>query len=249
MYHENVSLWSFIYIMEMNNFWATPVSKKNLSRVVTDTITEALINGQLKPGDFLPSEAQLSKNMNVGKSSIREATKMLEAVGVVEIIKGHGCRIRTAIDTNALNPLTYQLILQNNSSHEKLVEFRQIIESAASCLAVEMITDAEILKLQALHNQMVQNIKNGIDNLDLDIEFHKIIYSCTKNPYFANIGSAIMILFKPSMTISNKKYSDIVIKNHAQILEAFKHHSVEDMDNAIKNSIRNWHFFSLSKEQ
>ena len=80
---------------------------------------------------------QLAENLNVGKSSVREATKMLEAVGVVEIIKGRGCRIRTTIDSDALNPLAYQLILQSNTSHEKLVEFRRVIESTVSCLAVK----------------------------------------------------------------------------------------------------------------
>ena len=84
--------------MNTNETWLMPVSKKTLSRVVTDKITEALANGQLKPGDYLPSEGQLAENLNVGKSSVREATKMLEAVGVVEIIKGRGCRIRTTID-------------------------------------------------------------------------------------------------------------------------------------------------------
>ena len=69
---------------------------------------------------------------------------MLEAVGVVEIIKGRGCRIRTTIDSDALNPLAYQLILQSNTSHEKLVEFRRVIESTVSCLAVKTISKEEV---------------------------------------------------------------------------------------------------------
>ncbi|MFQ8896966.1 MAG: hypothetical protein ACLR71_00945 [[Clostridium] scindens] len=44
--------------MNTNETWLMPVSKKTLSRVVTDKITEALANGQLKPGDYLPSEGQ-----------------------------------------------------------------------------------------------------------------------------------------------------------------------------------------------
>ena len=136
--------------MNTNDSWLSPVPKKNLSRVVTDKITDALVSGQIKPGDYLPSENQLAESMNVGKSSVREATKMLEAVGVVEIVKGHGCRVRTNIDANALNPLAYQLILQSHTTHEKLVEFRQIIESAASCLAVKAISDEEIMTLRAV---------------------------------------------------------------------------------------------------
>ena len=63
--------------------WLTPVPKQSLSKMVVEKIKEGLISGELKPGDFLPSEAELSERFGVGKSSIREAVKMLEALGVV----------------------------------------------------------------------------------------------------------------------------------------------------------------------
>ncbi len=229
-----------------NDSWLSPVPKKNLSRMVTDKITEALANGQIKPGEYLPSETQLSESLNVGKSSVREATKMLEAVGVVEIVKGHGCRVRTSIDSHALNPLAYQLILQNNSNHEKLVEFRRIIEDAASCLAVNTISDKEIETLKELHAQMLKNIDNNISNLDLDVQFHEFIYEATQNPFFACVGSAIMTLFKPSMKVSNEVYPHIVIENHSRILTAFETRSSEAMHEAILHSIRKWDTLALN---
>ena len=231
--------------MNTNETWLMPVSKKTLSRVVTDKITEALANGQLKPGDYLPSEGQLAENLNVGKSSDREATKMLEAVGVVEIIKGRGCRIRTTIDSDALNPLAYQLILQSNTSHEKLVEFRRVIESTVSCLAVKTISKEEVSRLKNICLNMEENMSHDVNNLELDIEFHKIIYSSTQNPFFACIGTAIMTLFKPSIAISNKKHPEVVLANHKKILEAFEHESEEDMADAIRESISKWETLSL----
>lgn len=231
--------------MNTNETWLMPVSKKTLSRVVTDKITEALANGQLKPGDYLPSEGQLAENLNVGKSSVREATKMLEAVGVVEIIKGRGCRIRTTIDSDALNPLAYQLILQSNTSHEKLVEFRRVIESTVSCLAVKTISKEEVSRLKNICLNMEENMSHDVNNLELDIEFHKIIYSSTQNPFFACIGTAIMTLFKPSIAISNKKHPEVVLANHKKILEAFEYESEEDMADAIRESISKWETLSL----
>ena len=215
--------------MNTNETWLMPVSKKTLSRVVTYKITEALANGQLKPGDYLPSEGQLAENLNVGKSSVREATKMLEAVGVVEIIKGRGCRIRTTIDSDALNPLAYQLILQSNTSHEKLVEFRRVIESTVSCLAVKTISKEEVSRLKNICLNMEENMSHDVNNLELDIEFHKIIYSSTQ----------------PSIAISNKKHPEVVLANHKKILEAFEHESEEDMADAIRESISKWETLSL----
>lgn len=234
--------------MKSNDSWFSPIpKKKTLSRIVTDQITHALLSGQLAPGDYLPPESQLAQTLNVGKSSIREATKMLEAVGVVEIVKGHGCRIRTTIDADALNPLTYQLIFQNyNSGHEKLVEFRQIIEKAASCLAVDMITEEQIKELKKIHSQMIYNIDNNIDTLDLDIQFHTMIYSYTQNPFFECVGSAIMKLFRPSLTISNSDHSLAVLEHHSLIIKAFEHRNKTEMTDAITYAIQQWEHLSLN---
>ncbi len=84
--------------------WLTPVPKQSLSKMVVEKIKEGLISGELKPGDFLPSEAELSERFGVGKSSIREAVKMLEALGVVEICKGNGSRICSTVDASVMNP-------------------------------------------------------------------------------------------------------------------------------------------------
>ncbi|MDO5135829.1 MAG: FadR/GntR family transcriptional regulator [Eubacteriales bacterium] len=233
--------------MQSKESWLSPVPQKKLSRMVTDKITEALSNGQIKPGDYLPSENQLAESLGVGKSSVREAIKMLEAVGVVEIIKGHGSRVRTVIDSHALNPLAYQLILQGNKNQEKLVEFRRIIEGAASCLATKMITEEEISALEKLHQQMEKNAAANINNLELDIQFHEYIYSATQNPFFACVGSALMMLFKPTMSISNTVYPYIVLENHARILKALKERNETAMQEAILHSINKWNTLSMDQ--
>ena len=69
--------------------WLTPVPKQSLSKMVVEKIKEGVVSGAIAPGDFLPSEAELSERFGVGKSSVREAIKMLEALGVVEICKGN----------------------------------------------------------------------------------------------------------------------------------------------------------------
>ena len=62
--------------------------KKSLSRQVVDSIEEMIMERKLGPGDVLPTEIQISEELQVSKSSVREAIKMLEALGVVEIRRG-----------------------------------------------------------------------------------------------------------------------------------------------------------------
>ena len=64
----------------MNNSFQsmmTPLDRKPLSHVVVEKIKDGIIRGALKPGEFLPPEAQLADSLGVGKSSVREAIKML----------------------------------------------------------------------------------------------------------------------------------------------------------------------------
>ena len=67
----------------------TPVPRGSLVTFVVKRIKEALLNGEIAPGDFLPPEAELARNLNVGKSSVREALKMLQALGVIELDPQH----------------------------------------------------------------------------------------------------------------------------------------------------------------
>ncbi len=226
--------------------WAQPIPKKTLSRYVTDKITEAMVNGDLKPGDFLPTENQLVEMLGVGKSSVREATKMLEAVGAVEIIKGRGCRIRDEVDMDALSPLTYQLILQHSTAgYEDLILFRYLTEEAANLLAMDEITPQEMQALEEHHAKMEQNYRRGINNLELDIQFHKMIYSAAHNPYLACVGSAVMQLLRPSLAISNAEHADVVIRNHSVIIDAFRRKDRERMKEAIASELKDWKSLSL----
>ena len=73
-----------------------PVGKDSVVSVVLTRIKEALLRKTLRPGDYLPSETELTKTFGVSKSSVREAVKMLQAMGVVEVRHGQGTRVRHA---------------------------------------------------------------------------------------------------------------------------------------------------------
>lgn len=63
-------------------------TRKSLSKQVMESIEKLILDQKLRPGDALPTEQQISEELGVSKSSVREAIKMLEALGVVEIRRG-----------------------------------------------------------------------------------------------------------------------------------------------------------------
>ena len=102
---------------EPADFTAFSISRTRKTAVsfVLDRIKEAIVRGELMPGDVLPSEAELSSKLGVGKTSIREAIKMLLAVGAVDIRQGYGTVIRTEPGPDMLTPLVFQLLLKEGT--------------------------------------------------------------------------------------------------------------------------------------
>ncbi len=229
-----------------DNEWIQPIPKKSLSKMVMNMLKDAIINGTIKPGDFLPSENELADKFNVGKSSIREAIKMLEAIGYVEICKGNGCRVRTSIDPDIINPLVFQLVLQNHESKEDLLVFRKTIETAANLLAMKNATKEDIQRLKDNLEKTRADLHAGRSTLEDDEVFHTLMYKSTHNPYLLLIGNTIMHLFHASLIVSNTNYPNQVLADHEAIVQALVDQDKERMVQILDASFLRWYSLSLA---
>ena len=104
--------------MEGTSFLKEPVGGKSVVGKIVDNITNAIINGELKPGDKIPTEGELSEAMGVGRNSVREAIKILEAYGVVHIKRAEGTFVSQEYDSKMLYPILYGIILQKDSTNQ-----------------------------------------------------------------------------------------------------------------------------------
>lgn len=227
--------------------WLQNISKTSLSRMVVETIKEAMINGELKPGDFLPSESELIVRLGVGKSSVREAIKMLEALGVVEIIKGQGSRIRTEVDSDCMDPFIFQLILDCAGNAGSMLEFRVMFETSSTLLAMKKATPEDIALLHDLYDRMRRDFAAGLHEPDNDIAFHQAVYDATHNPFIAHLGGMVIRLFRPSLAIANKEYPRRVLSDHRKILKAMEGKDGSAVKKVIADSLSSWHHLTLEK--
>lgn len=223
----------------------TPVERKPLSHVVVEKIKDGILHGALKPGEFLPPEAQLADSLGVGKSSVREAIKMLEALGVVEVCKGQGSKIRTDMGDSLLNPLVFQLLLSNEEHQDKLWEFRRAIELGANYLAIEHADDEDLSRLTALQKDRIRDFAQHIADPKNDLQFHLALYSATHNPFYEQIGKSVMELFYPSIVISNRDYPEDVLNDHSAILTALQNRDHTAMTKCVESSLDRWRCSSL----
>ena len=218
---------------------STPVGNDSVVLLVLDRIKEALVNREIKPGDFLPSEEELSRNLGVGKSSVREAVKMLQAMGVAEVRRGQGTVIREHPGEDILDPLIFQLILENADISD-LVDLRMMFEPAYSLFAMERATVEDLKAIEETVRRFEEVIATGTQQADDDIAFHLAILRATHNPFVIRIGETILQLFKASIKRSMQEIPETALEDHRKILTAFTAKDAEALRQAIVDSFAGW---------
>ena len=101
-----------------NNVFKSPIASKSVVDRIIDETTSAIIDGSLKPGDKIPTEMELCESFQVGRNSVREAIKILEAFGVVYIKRAEGTFVSSSFNNRMLDSILYGLILQKESTDD-----------------------------------------------------------------------------------------------------------------------------------
>ncbi len=222
-----------------NQLFKKSIKSGPLSHRVMDEIKSALLNNSLHPGDRLPTETEMSDSLGVGKSSVREAIKMLEILGVVETRQGDGTFITNKQIEQHVNPLVYQLILLQGTNAQ-IMELRAMFEPAFCKLAVLNVTDEDILNIRKVHKTFCEKVSNGTQQADDDLAFHKAILQATHNPYVIRIGETVMQLFSATIEKSMKRIPERAVADHEAILAAFLSRDEGLLQNTLMASFDGW---------
>ncbi|MEG2788107.1 MAG: FadR/GntR family transcriptional regulator [Romboutsia sp.] len=149
------------------------ITNKKIYQEVINQIQDMILTGKLKKGDKLISERELSENMGVSRTSIREALRVLETMGIIESKQGEGNFICNNIEASLIQPLSMMFTL-NNGSYEDILELRSMIELEAVKLAAIRGSEEELEELKIISQYLMENdIKYDKSELDKDIH-HKI---------------------------------------------------------------------------
>jgi len=160
-----------------------PLERRKVYEQVAEQLLGQIGSGRLKAGDPLPPERELTESFGVGRSSIREALRMLESQGV--IVGANGGAFVVADVGNPLNSsLRLVFTLDDRAGLHDLFELRRIIDCEAAALAAERRTDEQLAALDEAIDEMEQTLEaNGRDQrfVDADLRFHLTIAEATGN--------------------------------------------------------------------
>ena len=146
------------YLKKINNV--------SVVQQVIDNLTEAMLNRQLRPGDKIPTEAELAESMGVGRNSIREAVKILVYLGVLEIRRAEGTFVCDGFSESMIDPMIYGIILDKEDSYENLMELREMMEVGVMQLAMKKVTQKELDVLKNKLEDIHKEIHKGPDNVE-----------------------------------------------------------------------------------
>ena len=213
--------------------------------MVIEKIKELLVARHLKPGDKLPNEMELTRSLLASRGSIREAMKILDAFGILEIRRGDGTYVSTSASGTAIDHILFQLIMCD-ADKRKLRELRELIEVGITKIILANAAEEDIRAIEEQYQRMADMLERGERDRKVltrcDIDFHRTLGRATHNELIEKIYDFTLELFAPSIeqTHSHAEAGALALRVHRQVLEGIRNHDPEQARAAIVESIKVW---------
>jgi DNA-binding FadR family transcriptional regulator len=163
-----------------------PTRPKSLDSAVLDSLAAYVERHSIIPASKLPSERVLCEALGVGRSTVREALKRWEALGIVEMRHGSGVYLRVAVSPKLLH---VPLVLARPSKVKSLLhilEVRRALEGEAAACCATSATEDDISAIGTALDVMESAHRAG-NGSEADWQFHQLVYESTGNPFFPQI--------------------------------------------------------------
>ena len=216
----------------------TAVRKGRRYEQVAEQIQKLVAEGVLQPGDRLPAERELAAQFGIGRSSLRDAIRTLEVMGLVESRHGHGTVIRELDSDAAVVSLSGALIRKRALVHE-LLEARRMIEPAIAALAAQKATEEEIARMEEILRLQGAKIKRREATMDEDSAFHAALVHAARNSVVLRVLDVLMDLLRESRARSLQVPGRVErsYAGHLRILRAIKRRDSAAAESAVRKHL------------
>ncbi len=167
-----------------NHFHA--VRKTRASREIVAQIRDMIAGGHLKAEDRLPPERELAQILGVGRSTLREAVRVLESMGLVDVRPGAGTFLAMRDAPHAQGYLPPDLF-STWTARLHLFELRAVLEPGLAGLAARRATPDKITKMGGVLDAQAARVQCGESGADEDVTFHGLIADATGNPALVHL--------------------------------------------------------------
>lgn len=201
--------------------------RRGLHRDVVDALGLRIVRGDLRPDETIPNEADLSRELEVSRTVLREAIKVLASKGLVEVRPRTGTRVLPRSHWELIDPDVLHWQFVNGATEDLLREISEVrlaIEPAAAGLAAVKRDEEDLHELQRLLRAMTASLGDPAKYVEADIRFHGAILHATHNLLLSKLAATVREALVASrlVTVNVAGGPRTAAPAHAAVVEAIE---------------------------
>jgi GntR family transcriptional regulator, transcriptional repressor for pyruvate dehydrogenase complex len=203
----------------------TPIPRTTLTATAFEQLISHVVKGNWKPGDRIPPERELCQQLGIARTSLREALKAMELIGLLDSRVGDGTFVCPRSEFLS-RPLLWAFTGSDHSELQDIMEARTIIEEHLAGLAAERATREAVASIAQAVQMMRDSIAKGDPILEADVAFHLAISSAAKNEVLQNAAQLLRNLLRQwiQFNLLLPGVPSIAVKHHHAIYRAISQH-------------------------
>jgi GntR family transcriptional repressor for pyruvate dehydrogenase complex len=214
------------------------VGRNPLTDRVIRRIQDHILRGDVAPGEYLPPQPQLAAQLGVGLSTVREALKALQLIGLVESTPGRG----TMVMPNALKILSSDAAMKANLEAvdlQQALEARTVLEVALTRLAAERATAGDIVEIRAHLDEMHSSLGDAGAFVRADMRFHLAVARASKNSVLTQAYYFIQSLLEQVVQEADALPggAERALVNHGEIVAGIINHQPDRAQTATERQM------------
>lgn len=228
------------------------LEKRSLSHRIIDEIRNHIVQQKLKPGDRLATETEMAEALAVSRASVREAVKVLEAIGVLESSPKRGINVKEFDPERFFRYLLFDPYLDAESIVD-MAELRLAFEVGIVEAVIERATEEDLARMASCIEAMRENMSSTVEFYTHDWAFHFAVYEATQNRSIQALGRLLIEFFVTAHRRwweADKAVSPEHFQNHERIFLALKARDPEKVRQAVRSHFDSslWQWFKRGQD-
>lgn len=215
-----------------------PIVRTTLSAAVFEQLISFVVNGEWKAGDRIPSERELCVRLGIARTSLREALKAMELIGMLDSRVGDGTFVCPRTEFLS-RPLLWAFTGTDHHELKDIMEARSLLEQDLAALAAVRASPDEIRQLGEIIQAMREYVAEGQSILDTDMAFHLVIAKSAHNEVLSNAVQLLRNLQRQwiYLKLQLPNVPSQVIQEHVEIYAAIQAHDAIAARKAMRNHL------------
>jgi DNA-binding FadR family transcriptional regulator len=199
----------------------------NVTVELVNRLGHEIVAGRFGVSDILPNEGALSSELQISRTAVREAIKMLTAKGLVGSRPRRGTEVRPVSDWNLLDSDVLRWLRETPPDRKiviELLELRLGFEPEAAALAARRADPAQLARIEEAYGFMRESAAGRYDPVEADCRFHEAIIAATSNRFYQPLGALVRTALSLTAPITNAIFGHSVgdLEAHGEILLAIE---------------------------